>query len=353
MDTQPLETEKERSMKKVAVVILNWNGEELLKKFLPSVIAHTPQEWAEVVVADNGSTDGSISFLQEFFPAVKIIPFEQNYGFSSGYNRAIEQLEHPYTVLLNSDIEVTPGWLDEPVRLLEKEPAVAAVQPKILSYRDKKLFEYAGACGGYIDKYGYPFCRGRIFGVIEEDKGQYDSTVDILWGSGACLFIRTSLYKEMGGLDDYFFAHQEEIDLCWRLRNKGYRIVCTPRSTVYHVGGATLATEHPHKTFLNFRNNLLMLYKNLPDNAQKKVFRIRFWLDYLAALQFLLKGKCQNAKAIYRARKEFYKAIQTNSASNKDTQPGSIPDTLPEIYRTSLLWSFYIKGKKRFSQLIF
>lgn len=352
MDTQPVETQKKGSMKKVAVVILNWNGEELMKKFLPSVVAHTPQEWAEVIVADNGSTDGSINLLRESFPTVKIIRFEQNHGFASGYNLAIDQLEHPYTVLLNSDIEVTPGWLDAPVSLLEQEPVVAAVQPKILSYRNKSLFEYAGACGGYIDKYGYPFCRGRIFGVIEEDKGQYNSTADILWGSGACLFVRTGLYKEISGLDDYFFAHQEEIDLCWRLRNKGYRIVCTPQSTVYHVGGATLAAEHPHKTFLNFRNNLLMLHKNLPAHVKTKVFRTRFWLDYLAALQFLLKGKAKNAKAIYRARKEFHKAIKTNPAYHQQTQ-STIPNNIPEIYPASLLWSFYVKGKKRFSELNF
>ena len=247
--------------KRVAIIILNWNGRELLKRFLPSVVSHSP-EWAEVIVADNGSTDDSIDLLRTEFPSVRLILLDRNYGFAEGYNRTIAQIDHEYCVLLNSDIEVTPGWMEAPVRLLDSDPALAGAQPKIRSWRDKRYFEYAGAAGGYMDLYGYPFCRGRVFHVVEEDEGQYDTPADILWATGACLFIRTTVYKEAGGLDAGFFAHQEEIDLCWRLRSRGYRLVCVPQSVVYHVGGATLDAENPRKTFLNFRNNLLMLYKN-------------------------------------------------------------------------------------------
>lgn len=245
-------------MKKVAVVILNWNGKELMEQFLPSVIAHSPQETAEIVVADNGSTDASVAMLEEKFPSVRIIRIERNYGFAEGYNKAIEEIGSPYVVLLNSDVEVTSHWLDAPLALLDTEPGVAGVQPKLLAQRNKHFFEYAGAAGGLMDKYGYPYCRGRIFHVVEEDRGQYDAPMDVLWGSGACLFLRTEVYKKEGGLDARFFAHQEEIDFCWRLRARGYRLVCTPRSVVYHVGGATLNAESPRKIFLNFRNNLLL-----------------------------------------------------------------------------------------------
>ena len=298
-----------RTNKKIAIVILNWNGEAWMAKFLPSVLKYSPSEIAEVVVADNGSTDNSLPMLAQKFPTVKIIQLDKNYGFAEGYNKAIKQLDNPYCVLLNSDVEVTEGWLDAPLALLEKEEAVAAVQPKILSERNRQLFEYAGACGGFMDKYGYPFCRGRIFQDIETDNGQYDSPIDILWATGACLFIKTHIYINEGGLDSGFFAHQEEIDMCWRLRSRGYRIVCTPQSKVYHVGGGTLNSESPRKTFLNFRNNLLMLYKNLPNGYLEPVLRLRTVLDYVAAFKFLLEGNWQNAKAVYLARKEFHLLI--------------------------------------------
>lgn len=342
-------------MKKVAIVILNWNGCDLLRRFLPSVLAHSPEHLAEVVVADNGSSDGSVELLKASFPEVRIIPLDRNYGFSGGYNRAIEQIEAEYTVLLNSDVEVTHGWLDAPLAALEADPSVAGVQPKIRAERQRDYFEYAGASGGYIDKYGYPFCRGRIMHVVEKDEGQYDDTVNILWASGACLFIRTAIYRESGGLDATFFAHQEEIDLCWRLRNRGYRMVCTPQSVVYHVGGATLHTESPQKTFLNFRNNLLMLYKNLPDEELDSVMRVRFWLDYLAALRFLLSGHPRNAKAVYTARKAFFQLKPEYASIRRENlqKAGNLSETVPEIVRKSLLIAFYLKGKKRFKDLGF
>ena len=233
-------------MKKVAIVILNWNGRKLMEEFLPSVVSNSP-EWAEVIVADNGSTDYSIEMLKAKFPTVGIISFNQNYGFAEGYNQALKRLDHEYCVLLNSDVEVTPNWLDAPIATLDSDPSIACVQPKIRAQRNKEYFEYAGAAGGYIDKYGYPFCRGILVSVGEKAGGQYDTPADILWATGACLFVRTATYKEVGGLDAGFFAHQEEVDMCWRLRSRGYRLVCVPQSIVYHVGGATLNAESPRR----------------------------------------------------------------------------------------------------------
>ena len=336
--------------KRVAIIILNWNGRGLLKRFLPSVVSHSP-EWAEVIVADNGSTDDSIDLLRTEFPSVRLILLDRNYGFAEGYNRAIAQIDHEYCVLLNSDIEVTPGWMEAPVRLLDSDPALAGAQPKIRSWRDKKYFEYAGAAGGYMDLYGYPFCRGRVFHVVEEDEGQYDTPADILWATGACLFIRTAVYKEAGGLDAGFFAHQEEIDLCWRLRSRGYRLVCVPQSVVYHVGGATLDAENPRKTFLHFRNNLLMLYKNLPEADLRHVMRVRFWLDYLAATQFLLTGHPKNAWAVYKARKAYRTLKPTYTPLREQNMRETTGSPIPELMRHSLLVAFYLKGKKTFQAL--
>lgn len=340
-----------RTNKKIAIVILNWNGEAWMAKFLPSVLKYSPSEIAEVVVADNGSTDNSLPMLAQKFPTVKIIQLDKNYGFAEGYNKAIKQLDNPYCVLLNSDVEVTEGWLDAPLALLEKEEAVAAVQPKILSERNRQLFEYAGACGGFMDKYGYPFCRGRIFQDIETDNGQYDSPIDILWATGACLFIKTHIYINEGGLDSGFFAHQEEIDMCWRLRCRGYRIVCTPQSKVYHVGGGTLNSESPRKTFLNFRNNLLMLYKNLPNGYLEPVLRLRTVLDYVAAFKFLLEGNWQNAKAVYLARKEFHLLILEYKAKREENQRATTLKEIPELKSYSLLWQYYFRGKKHYNEL--
>lgn len=337
--------------KKVSVVILNWNGRQLMEQFLPSVLACTPAEGAEIVVADNGSTDDSLEMLGRLFPSVRVIRLDRNYGFAEGYNRALEEVGADYAVLLNSDIEVTPGWLEAPLAALDSDPAIACVQPKIRAYRNKGFFEYAGAAGGYMDRYGYPFCRGRIFQVVEKDEGQYDRPADILWATGACLFIRTAVYKEAGGLDAGFFAHQEEIDLCWRLRSRGYRLVCTPASVVYHVGGATLHAESPRKTFLNFRNNLLMLYKNLPEKELRRVLRIRFWLDYLAAAKFLLEGHPKNAKAVYDARKAFTALQPAYAPKRRENLEKTVLTEIPEVWRKSILVLFYGKGKKTFQAL--
>lgn len=341
----------ETKEKRVAVVILNWNGRELMRRFLPSVVANTP-DWADVIVADNGSTDGSIEMLEQEFPSVGILCLDQNYGFAEGYNRALDRIEHPYCVLLNSDVEVTPHWLDAPIHLLDTDPTVAAVQPKILAWHDKQRFEYAGAAGGFMDRYGYPFCRGRLLSAVEEDHGQYDTPTDLFWASGACLIIRTALYRETGGLDATFFAHQEEIDLCWRLRARGHRLVCLPQSVIYHVGGATLDAENPRKTFLNIRNNLLMLYKNLPDDELTHVFRVRFWLDYLAALHFLLTGHPKNALAIYQARQAFFQLRPQYAGKRLENLEKAQGGQIPERIRTSLIANFYLKGKKRFSELV-
>lgn len=336
---------------KLSVVILNWNGKALMEEFLPSVIRNTPADIAEIIVTDNGSTDDSIEMLHRQFPSVKIIRLDKNYGFAEGYNRAINQIDSTYTVLLNSDVEVTPDWLDTPLKVLDSDLSIAAVQPKIRAQRDKKYFEYAGAAGGFIDIYGYPYCRGRMMSVVEKDKGQYNVPTDILWASGACLFIRTAVYKKEGGLDANFFAHQEEIDLCWRLRSRGYRIVCIPSSVVYHVGGATLNTESPQKTFLNFRNNLLMLYKNLPEKDINSVFRIRFWLDFIAAAKFFMTGHPKNAAAVFRAHKDFKRLKDEYAEIRAEYRKKATQHTIPEIRRQSLLYAFYIRRKQKFSQL--
>lgn len=337
--------------KKVAVVILNWNGAKLMEEFLPSVVDYSPAELAEVIVADNGSTDASVDMLKEKFPSVRIIQLDKNYGFAEGYNQALKQIDNEYTVLLNSDVEVTPGWLDAPLAAMEADSTIVAAQPKIKAQRNKEYFEYAGAAGGYMDIYGYPYCRGRVLHVVEKDEGQYDTPADILWATGACLFIRTTIYKEVGGLDAGFFAHQEEIDMCWRLRSRGYRLVCTPQSVVYHVGGATLQVESPRKTFLNFRNNLLMLYKNLPEKDLKPVMRARFWLDYIAATKFLLCGHVQNAKAVYKARKAFFDMKPEYAKKRRENLAKTMLSTIPELMRSSLILAFYLNGKKKYSNI--
>jgi GT2 family glycosyltransferase len=319
-----------------------------MQQFLPALIEHTPSDEAEIIIADNGSTDGSLSFLKENYPGIRIIAFEKNYGFAEGYNRALSRLEHPYAVLLNSDVEVTSGWLTTAIDYMDHHPEVVALQPKILSYKDKTSFEYAGACGGYMDMYGYPYCRGRVLNVVEKDVHQYDTVTDVLWASGACLFVRLEVYKQTGGLDASFFAHQEEIDFCWRLVSRGMRIVCLSSSVVYHVGGATLAMEHPQKTFLNFRNNLLMLYKNVPEKYFRKVFFIRFFLDYLAAIQFFLKGYPANAGAVFKARKEFCRQKKDYASIRRKNMVLSFPEFPAVINRKSLIIAFYLKRKKTF-----
>lgn len=335
-----------------AVVILNWNGCEMLQRFLPSVVKYSGTEEGVIYVADNGSTDDSVAMLRREFPTVKLILLPENYGFAEGYNRALAQVEEPLVVLLNSDVEVTPHWLAPLWDYMATHPEVTACQPKIRSYLQKECFEYAGAAGGFMDSYGYPFCRGRILNVVEKDEGQYDSIVPIFWATGAALCIRKADYEAAGGLDGRFFAHMEEIDLCWRLRARGRKIVCLPQSVVYHLGGGTLQKENPRKTFLNFRNNLLMLYKNLPDEELKRVLRIRTLLDALAALNYLIKGEWRNAQAIWRARKEFALLRKEFKESREENQRAALPQPIPERTTRCILWSYYLQGKRRFSQIL-
>lgn len=335
-------------MKRTAVIILNWNGARMMQQFLPTVIAGTPE--ADVIVADNASTDNSLQILRDEFPEVQTIVLDRNYGFAEGYNRAIAQVSHEYVVLLNSDIEVPSGWLAPLVAFMDAHPQTAACQPKLLSYYNKEYFEYAGASGGYIDRFGYPFCRGRIFGVVEKDHGQYDDIVKVHWATGACMMVRTAVYRDCGGLDARFFAHNEEIDLCWRMRLYGYDIHCVPLSHVYHVGGGTLPQGNPRKTYLNFRNNLTMLYKNIPDNSLHTVLRWRLVLDYVAALQSLLKGNLADVKAIIRARRDFHAWQPEYTPIRAAIQHRAHANT-PALAPYSILWKFYALGKKTFSTL--
>ena len=338
-------------MEKVAIVILNWNGQAMMERYLPSVLNYSRDE-AAVYVADNASTDQSMEMLRRQFPEVKLIQLEKNWGFAEGYNKALRQIDAEYYLLLNSDIKVTHHWLTPMVEYMDNHQDVAACQPKLLSIFDEDRFEYAGASGGYLDRLGYPFCRGRIFETVEADNGQYDYATDILWATGAALMIRAKDYWEAGGLDGRFFAHNEEIDLCWRLRIRGRRIVCLPESYVYHVGGGTLPKGNPMKTFLNFRNNLTMLYKCLPDEELKPVMRWRWWLDYLAAWEMLLlKRNVGDFKAIYRARRAFKRWRKDFEADRQAIQTSRVDKKMPEQRRFSLLWQYYVKGRKTFAQL--
>ena len=336
--------------KPIAVVILNWNGAAMLRRFLPSVVAHSSAE-AEVIVADNGSTDDSLQLLRDEFPSVRVLTLDRNYGFTGGYNRALAQIDAKYLLLLNSDVEVTPAWLRPLLDYMDAHPEVAACQPKLRAQRRSGEFEYAGAAGGYLDRYGYPFCRGRVFSVIERDGGQYDDVRSVFWATGAALMIRRADWLSAGGLDERFFAHMEEIDLCWRLNARGRKVVCIPQSVVYHVGGGTLAMEHPRKTFLNFRNNLLMLYKNLPAADLRPVMRRRRCLDYIAALKYLLTGHAANARAIVKARREFKRLRPSFTAQREENLRRAVVQTIPQQLSGSLLYLFYFKGCKRFDCL--
>ena len=338
-------------MEKLAIVILNWNGEQMLRTYLPSVMQYSLDE-ATVYVADNASTDGSLAFLKATFPECRLIVLEKNWGFAEGYNKALKEIEAEYYLLLNSDIEVTHHWLTPMIEYMDSHEEVAACQPKLLSAADHDRFEYAGASGGYLDWFGYPFCRGRIFDTVESDNGQYDYATEILWATGAALMIRSKDYWEAGGLDGRFFAHNEEIDLCWRLRIKGRRIVCLPESYVYHVGGGTLPKSNPMKTFLNFRNNLTMLYKCLPEEELKPVMRWRWVLDYVAAWEMLiLKGNTGDFKAVYRARRAFKRWRKDFEVDRRAIQASRRAQKIPEQRMFSLLWQYYVKGHKTFGQL--
>ena len=338
-------------MDKVAIVILNWNGAKMLHQYLPTVLNYSRDE-ATVYVADNASTDDSLDLLHRDLPECKTIVLDKNWGFADGSNKALRKIDAEYYLLLNSDIEVTHHWLTPLIEFMDVHPEVAACQPKLLSIYNKDMFEYAGASGGYIDRYGYPFCRGRIFETVEEDNGQYDYATDILWATGAALMIRSKDYWNVGGLDGRFFAHNEEIDLCWRLRISGRRIYCLPESFVYHVGGGTLPKSNPMKTFLNFRNNLTMLYKCLPDEELHHVMRVRWFLDYLAAWEMLiLKHNWGDFKAIFRARRAFKRWRKDFDADRERIQTTRTEERVPQRRPFSLLWQYYVKGRKRYSDL--
>jgi hypothetical protein len=323
---------------KIAVVILNWNGTKLLEQFLPSIVKYSPE--ADIYVADNASTDDSVTFVKANFPRIKIIQNESNFGFAQGYNEALKHIDTEIYALINSDIEVTENWLKPIIETFENEPKTAVIQPKILDFKRKDYFEYAGAAGGFMDKYGYMFCRGRIFETLEKDNGQYDDNCEIFWASGACFFIRSSVYKELKGFDADFFAHQEEIDLCWRAFNKGFVIRYNSKSKVYHVGGATLQHGNPKKTFLNFRNSLLMMVKNLPKNQFISVLFIRLILDGIAGIQFLFQGKFEHLLAILKAHFSFYRLFLTNYKKRENFQS-------EKYYKTkSIVYLYFIsKGK--------
>ena len=340
-------------MNKIAIVILNWNGVDMMRRYLTDVVNYSIVDNAVVYVADNASTDDSVEMLRSEYPQVKVILLEKNWGFAEGYNKALSQIEAEYYVLLNSDVKVTHHWLQPLVEFMDAHRDVAACQPKLLSIIDTDSFEYAGACGGFIDLYGYPFCRGRVFNTIERDKGQYDTAMPILWATGACMMIRSSDYWNAGGFDGRFFAHNEEIDLCWRLRLLGRKVYCIPDSAVFHLGGGTLPKSNPMKTYLNFRNNLTMLYKNLPDRELRKVMRMRFLLDWLAALQMLLLGRSiGDFKAVIKARMAF-KAWKNDFRHDRETiQSTAKVDAVPERICISILWQYYIKRNKTFRQII-
>ena len=323
----------------------------MLRQYLPSVLRYSRDE-ATVYVADNASTDDSVPMLRAHFPDVKLILLDQNWGFAEGYNKALAQVEAEYYLLLNSDIEVTHHWLTPLIEFMDTHDDVAACQPKLLSMANRDQFEYAGASGGFLDRYGYPFCRGRIFDTIENDNGQYDYPSEVLWATGAALLVRARTYNNIGGLDGRFFAHCEEIDFCWRLRLSGYKVYCLPESVVYHVGGGTLPKSNPMKTYLNFRNNLTMLYKCLPEEDLKRVMRWRWWLDYLAAWEMLLlKRSLGDFKAVYRARRAFSRWRKDFRDDREQIQRSRKLKDIPERRRFSLLWQYYVKGRKHYSDL--
>jgi len=333
-------------MTKLSIAILNWNGVDMMRRFLPSVVRNSPD--AEIVVIDNGSTDDSLSWLTTEMPQVRQVLLDKNYGFADGYHRGLKAITAEYYLLLNSDVEVREGWLLPMMSYMDEHPEVAACQPKLRCQWQPESFEYAGASGGFLDAYGYPYCRGRVFSTVERDEGQYDDVASVLWATGAALLIRSKDYWESGGLDGRFFAHQEEIDLCWRLRSRGRGVVCVPQSVAYHLGGGTLPQGNPHKTYLNFRNNLLLLYKNLPEGRLRPVMRLRFWLDALASVQFLLTGQGRSFLAVWRARRDFYRIRPDFEADRRENLQKTVVSPVPEQSTFSLLWQYYVKRKKTF-----
>lgn len=334
---------------RTAIVILNWNGVEHLRTFLPSVVRFTPPE-VDIVVADNGSTDDSLAFLEQNFPAIKLVCLDQNYGFAEGYNRALKEVEADYYILLNSDIEVTPQWVEPLIATLDANPSVAAVAPKLLAYNDPTRFEYAGAAGGFIDFLGYPFCRGRILSTTEHDCGQYDTPREVFWASGAAFCCRAELFHRLGGFDGDFFAHMEEIDLCWRMQLAGYKVMCEPRSVVYHLGGGTLPNESPRKLYLNYRNNLSMLFKCAPTWQRCVVAVARPAADMLSALIYLLKGQTSLFSATIRAYWDFMRLHHSLSKKRHAIRSAATAESR-QIYRGSIVLR-YALGKKRFGDMM-
>ncbi len=331
------------TLNKTAVVILNWNGAKLLQQFLPSIIQFS--ENGTIYVADNASTDTSIEVLKNKFPSVKIIENTGNFGFAKGYNEALKFVEEPYFALVNSDIEVTENWLQPIEFIFDNEPKTAIIQPKLLDFKKKTHFEYAGAAGGFIDKFGYPFCKGRIFDTLEKDLGQYNQETEVFWATGACFFIRKEVYRTLQGFDDEFFAHQEEIDLCWRANNLGFKAKYCPNSVVYHVGGATLNEANPKKTFLNFRNSLLMLTKNLPKEKLFPIIFARLCLDGIAGIQFIFQGKFKHTWAILQAHFHFYHLISRYLKKRNAFQKTNY------FYTKSIVWCYFVQKKKTFERL--
>jgi GT2 family glycosyltransferase len=333
----------------IAIVILNYNGKDFLEKFLPSVLASTyPNK--KIIVADNASVDDSVAYVQQNFNDVEIIALDKNYGFAGGYNEALKQVASDYYILLNSDVEVTPGWIEDMIALLENDKTIAACQPKILSYHDRNLFEYAGACGGWIDALGYPFARGRVFDTCETDKGQYDNTEKVFWATGAALCIRSGCFHEMGGFDSYLFAHMEEIDLCWRLQRKGYSIYCCPSSKVYHVGGGTLSKTNSRKAYLNFRNNFIMLLKNLPLGEKLWKLPLRIVLDWIFAFKSLLQGDVKNFSAVFKAQAGVMSWMMKKQAHQK--LPVKKFAAIPGVFKGSLVWAYFVQKRKHFAEII-
>jgi len=340
-------------MTKVAIVILNWNGKHFLEKFLSSVVNNSQPAGYLIYVADNGSTDNSIEFLKQNFPSIKLILFDKNYGFTGGYNKALAEIDAEYFVLLNSDVEVTPDWIKPIIDLMDSNSQIAACQPKIKAYHDRGKFEYAGAAGGFIDKFGYPFCRGRILNKIETDNGQYDDVREIFWATGACMFVRAELYKKIGGLDDLFFAHMEEIDLCWRLKNAGYKIYVVPTVTVYHVGGGTLPNNNPRKLFYNYRNNLFLLYKNIDKRKLFSTIVFRMLLDGLSAFTYLATFRFTYFITVFKAHIKFYNTIKDLKIKRLEIEQFSKSIKHNEIYSQSLVFSFFIKKLHTFDKFKF
>lgn len=331
-------------MNNVSVVILNYNGEKLLQQFLPSVVHHSGN--AKIIVADNGSTDHSADIVKSNFPSVRLLELGNNYGFCGGYNRALKQIQSEYYVLLNSDVEVTPGWLGPLIKLLSKNSKIAVVQPKILSYKQRDQFEYAGAGGGLIDSFGYPFCRGRLFDFTEKDNGQYNDTCEVFWASGACMALRAKVYLESGGFDETFFAHMEEIDLCWRVQRMGLKVFYCGESTVYHLGAGTLFQSNPKKTYYNFRNGLSLLYKHLPAFQLIYKLPIRLFLDYLASIKFILGGDLAHAKSVFRAHYDFFSKGNTVGRTRRELK-SKYPFSSENVYRGLVPLEYYLLGRKK------